>query len=536
MSRPSMLESFQINEKFGLIVSHLLIALMMVCFAVSVQHLAQRIVPGWQAGYIPWLVFIVSLEAMHSRREVRREADLITSRFVYRLIEWVVIALVVKFILSATTGLDRLWAELQLWRADFLTYFFNAEYAFILLLVFVVWALSGMFAGLLFNLEGDKFLLELDIEVGIFSDRTAVRKQLVSRTFSLGMLMILFTALVRWDYQTIWGDRPVSTYGLSYVMLYFLLGLALITMTHFAARRAIWAMEKIPLSRTLSRQWLLYSLVFLGGVSLLAFILPTRYSMGLLATLAYLLNFLFSVISFLYTLLTLPLIYLLRLFFEIVDIPEPGEMPAAPGFNPPEPPMGGSVSLQWWDVLRSITFWAVFLAITGYAFITFFRQNHYLLRRLQGIPGWRYLVTFWQWLTASLSRANRQALAAANQMIQRLRSPKQVPASLLPGGFVNPRRLPPRQRVLFYYLMMLRRGQESGIPRQPSQTPFEYEEKLEDDLPEVDVDLKSMTDAFVEARYSQHAITPERAGLVRTYWDKIRRALRSQKKGPPGTK
>jgi hypothetical protein len=83
-------------------------------------------------------------------------------------------------------------------------------------------------------------------------------------------------------------------------------------------------------------------------------------------------------------------------------------------------------------------------------------------------------------------------------------------------------------------MMMLRRGQESGIPRQPSQTPFEYGEKLESNLPDVDMDLKSMTDAFVEARYSRHPITPDRARHVYNYWEKIKRAFRSHKKRPPG--
>jgi hypothetical protein len=532
MTRSPLRESFQINEKLGMLASQLLVALMMVCFALSIQHLAQRIVPGWHAGYLPWLAFLVSLEAIHSRREVRREADLITSRMVYRLIEWVVIALVIKIIIAFYRGIHELWAEIPLWREDFLTYFLDGEYAFILLLSFFIWALSGGYSGLLLKLEGDKYLLELDIEVGIFSDRTAVRRQLAGRIFFIGMIMVFFTALVRWDFQSLWGERPVPTYNLSYVMLYFLFGFALITLTHFAARRAVWAMEHTDLSRNASKQWLLYSLLFLLGITMLAFILPTGYSMGLLATLAYLFNLLFGLVSFLFYLLSLPFIFILNIFLGLTETAEQIERPIPPEVNLLEPSSGSYGSIPWWEGLQSILFWTLFFAITSYAFIIFIRQNQYLLLHLSRIPGWQYLVAFFQRLSSGFEGVNRRSNQVLQNIMKRLRIPKEALSSLKPAGFVNPRRLSPRQQVLFFYLMMTRRGQESGLPRQPSQTPFEYEERLENNLPEVNLDLKSMTDAFVEARYSQHAIPSDRAKLVHTYWAKIKRALRSHKKGP----
>jgi hypothetical protein len=424
MARSPLRETFQIHEKFGLIASHLLVSLMMVCFAISLQHLAQRIVTGWQGGYIPWLALLVSLEAQYSRREVRRESDLITSRLVYRLIEWVVIALFVKAILYASDGIGQLWADLPLWQEDFLTYFFDGEYVFALLLSFMVWAISGGFSGQLLKLEGDKFLLEMDVEMGLMSDRSAVRRQLAGRIFSIGMVMILFSALVRWDYQAVWGDRPVATYNLSYVMLYFLFGFALITLTHFAARRAVWALERTPLSRNLSRQWLAYSSIFLVGVTLLAFILPTGYSMGLLATLAFLFNLLLGLISFLFYLLSLPFIYLLNLFFNLTNIPEQMERPVRPEINPLEPPPGGLGAMPWWEVVRSIFFWALFLAVSGYALIIFIRQNQSLVGRLRAIPGWKYLAAFWEWLSSGFARAKRQGRRVFQNVLVRLRVPK----------------------------------------------------------------------------------------------------------------
>jgi hypothetical protein len=99
---------------------------------------------------------------------------------------------------------------------------------------------------------------------------------------------------------------------------------------------------------------------------------------------------------------------------------------------------------------------------------------------------------------------------------------------------VNIRRLPPREQVLFFYQAFLRRSGEHGLPRHPSQTPYEYSgslkvgmQALEDD-PSAWEDLTSLTDRFVEARYSKHEITPSHASLARRAWEHIRRYLRKR--------
>ena len=99
------------------------------------------------------------------------------------------------------------------------------------------------------------------------------------------------------------------------------------------------------------------------------------------------------------------------------------------------------------------------------------------------------------------------------------------------GGFINPRRLDPRQRVYFFYQALIRRGTESGLPRGLSQTPYEYASTLDDALPDVDEDVDAMTEAFVEARYTPRVVEEGKANLVKTYWDHIRRALRSRRDG-----
>jgi hypothetical protein len=530
MSRQHMKESFQFNERLVLLASHLLVAGMMVCLAVAVRNLIMRILPGWEGGYIPWLALLASAEAQYSRRLVRRESDLLTSAIVYRLVEWVVIGMLIKLYLVASSGLSLFLPEMLSWGEDFFIHFFDAEYTLSLSLAFIIWYLSGNFAGQLMELEGDLFLLEADVEVGIFSDRTAVRRGLAVRTLSIGMLMIFITALLRWDYQNLWGNRPVPTYSLSYVLLYFILGMTMLTLAHFFARRATWALDRIPISRDMARSWLIYGLLFLMGVSLLAFILPTGYSMGLLTLLGYLFNLLGELVYLIFYLLSLPLTYLIRLLSRSSEIPEVVDPIPPPEFSSPPVTPHAPAELPWLGLLRSIVFWAIFLAIVVYAFRIFIEQNEGILKRLRSLPGWRYLAALWRWLKVSLKRAEHQVRSTIKGSLQRLSRLGAGVSVRPPGGLLHLRSLTPRQKVLFFYLAMLRRGQESGLPRQPSQTPYEYVQKMGEDLPEVDEELNVLTGAFVEARYSRHTITPESASRVRRYWGRIKHALRHRQK------
>ena len=109
---------------------------------------------------------------------------------------------------------------------------------------------------------------------------------------------------------------------------------------------------------------------------------------------------------------------------------------------------------------------------------------------------------------------------------RRARRPASTRSASAPRRWINPRKLSQRQQVQFYYLAMLRRGGEHGHTRQPAQTPYEYARKLESEIPEIDRDVAGLTAEFIEARYSRHDIPPEHVGVVRRYWERIKRALK----------
>ena len=91
------------------------------------------------------------------------------------------------------------------------------------------------------------------------------------------------------------------------------------------------------------------------------------------------------------------------------------------------------------------------------------------------------------------------------------------------------RHLTPRQKVYFYYHALLRRGNETGLPRSQAQTPDEYALTLEHSLPTVEEEIESLTDAFNEARYSRHPVEDQDVSTVKSYWEHIRQVFRGRR-------
>jgi hypothetical protein len=92
-------------------------------------------------------------------------------------------------------------------------------------------------------------------------------------------------------------------------------------------------------------------------------------------------------------------------------------------------------------------------------------------------------------------------------------------------------RLPPRERVRYYYLKMVARADERGVTRPPSATPLEFSRTLDDEWPDAENDIGALTDAFLAARYAPAEIDRRQVTEAQGVWRRIMRALRSH--APP---
>jgi hypothetical protein len=514
------------NERFSAVVSGGLLVLMMICAAMVAAQAAQRLTPGWRGDYVAAGAALVALEGVISVRVVQRLGLSFWSGAFYRLVELILILAALKLFFYSRIGWEHLPADLPRWQNDWAT-FFEGEYPFACLLLGGIWLLSWIMAGTLLELEGDVVLL--DREARIESNRTGTRRSLAAQIFGVGAGMVILTTLGHSDLSRLGLYLPAVAPGLFNVVEYFFLGLMLYSLAHFAVLRAIWSLERIDIGQNIAARWVIYTLAMLLGVALLAGVLPTRYSLGLLSTLAYILS---VVVTVLYGAVALVLALLAMLtgwLSHLFGVSAPKLPPPAPPTPVAPPPVvPAAVPVPWLEALKSVLFWGVFLAILGYSIYYYANRQKQVALFLRRLPLWRWVVRGWRAVWGGVQALNQQLAAAVQQGLRRLR-PAGVSA---PWGYLGLRRLSPAERVRFFYLALVRRSGESGLPRRASQTPYEYESDLNASIPEAGDDVATLTEAFVEARYSRHPITAAAAEAVRLHWEQLRKQLRPRQRRP----
>jgi uncharacterized protein DUF4129 len=224
-------------------------------------------------------------------------------------------------------------------------------------------------------------------------------------------------------------------------------------------------------------------------------------------------------------LLSLPFLLFLR-GDSSPEAPAPPPMPVLPPVGPVTATTGGAI----WELIRSIVLWGSLAALIVYAFIQFVRQHGGLRAVLRKSRVTNWLILAWQWLYRNAGKTRASLSRARGDGWQSVRSRLEGKRILPPASLISLRSLDARRRIYFFYLAMIRRGTEQGLPRTPSQTPSEYAVQLEKALPSADEDIDSITEAFVEARYSRQEIDSRKADLVKGTWGRIRRALQAKSK------
>ncbi len=525
------LAAFRKNASLSTILNRLLVAALMVAMVSSITVIAQKIVPSYSAGYLPWLALVVSIESMYSRYLVRKMRGLDMSPLTFHLIEAVVLLVLLKLFQYIWTDITQLVRDIPHWAENFVVYFLTPEYIFAIIVLVVVWAFSLWYVHDLEELEDDQVLIEAGTMEGFHSNRALIRTSMAQRIFMVGLLLTIVTAGMGTDIRELLrGAQPVHRTGAINIIVYFALGLLLLSQVQFSILRANWAWERIQIDARMAQRWIIAGLISLAIIAAVAFILPTHYSVGLLGTAGYVIDMIFWVLVSIVGLLFAPILYLLHLlmglFATTPGTTAPLVLPTPP---PPPPDIVESTPPSWAKLLQSIFFWSIFLAIIFFAFYQYFKQNKELIGKLKRFKGFVLISKAWQWLVERFQGFNRNLTSAVKSGLKRLRETLRGRAGAEAGfEFVNPRRMNPRWQVMFFYQALIKRSQDAGLPREPSQTPYEYARTLNDQIPEASEPVDSMTESFMEARYTRHEIDIGQVGLVRRWWEQVRLLLRSR--------
>jgi hypothetical protein len=508
-----------------------LIAVMMVCLATPLVRILEWMLPVWQGTYFLVFCFLAGLEGILSERSLRKRRISGWAYLGSRATEALILLIILKIANYLPQGLDQLLTEAALWPLE-------PESIITTIDIYTGVVFLALWAG---SLNVGRLVRDLDLDEARQrppEDKTSTeyylwlteppvvrdRQERLAELFDVfvwgGILLLIAMGLS----HLMLPEAPPSVVA---VLLYFALGIALLTQARFSVSRAGWQVQEISVQPGIGRRWLAWAVFFLLGIALVALLLPTWYSLGplqaLLAIAGLLSQGFFFVVALLYYLLVL----LMSLLFPGMQLPETPPVPEAPTpIIKPSP--GGGASQPWLEILASISFWGLILVIVVYTLLRVWRD------RFSDTEGGKAIRLWWErvraWWRALWRRWRLHGLDVP-AWLSRRRAALLARTRVGPGPFrfFFPGRLPPRQLIRYFYLSTTRRAAQAGQPRRESETPYEYQASLDQQFPDLEPDLEGLTDAFVQARYSAEPLVKKDATAVKPLWQRLKAALRRRR-------
>ncbi len=533
--------------------AYLVSAGLLACFAASFLALGKQLFSGWNGAYLVVLAFLVAIDRFLSNRILEMYKFPEKEWFIYRLSEWIVIILSVKFAFYLTHSFSFLKTDWEYLYGRAWGGFFSPEFFFVMIILFIIWTVSGSLAEILKKLEVDERILTIEQESGIYEERTILRENLVSLVLTIGLVMVLITALSGMEFSENWRESTALQGSVTILLIYFFLTLLLLSLTQLNLLSTNWIRDGIPVRSSLVKNWILSSVAVIFILAVISRLLPSAYTIGILELLNYVFQLGVALVGYLFMLLAVPFFLVLSLISALFNFPMDEALPeVAPVFTPPPAPVE-STPLAWVELLKSIFFWVSIVGLVIFALYTYWHENKSIFSGIKQYPIFTHLLRFWRWMGSFFRQANRQLTQKVKEGWQGLRVRWQDTLEHSPVQNLNIRQLSPKDKVIFYYLTLVKRAAEKGLVRQAWQTPNEYllalksftkdhieiektgmqteerpgmqaeqpQGRAESDWQTWFEDVQSLTDNFMQARYSTKTINQSQATLTKKIWERL---------------
>lgn len=528
-----------------------LIGVMVTTLLAGPIYLISMLSPGVAGFYLLLAVFVTSLEAVYTTRWFYQPDQRLLNKFAYRLAEIILLLVLARLLTWAISGQ---WLDL----AGLYAYLLNPLLFFDPL--FIIFALFTLLA-----LERAVNLSTIFIELGLSNDEIAYytlspearrmieyegaptqdRATLMRRFYTqwvYGGLALAFFAILTTVDTAAWvgaGARSLRTIGrlglpsemLLALLLYFLVGLWLVSHGRLMVLRARWVAAGVATDQQVSGEWRRFSLLLILAVAVVAAFLPigSTFAIGqILEAVIYVgaaLVYLLVNVSFL--LLAAALAWLFgpgRPADDLAEEIEPAVTllpPVTPTAVPPDVAVSDTPAL----VLGGL-FWVVVIIVSLIAILFFLRDRGY--RMTATTPGrwWRSVV---HWLRRLWRAAAGQIAQSGQTLRRRLAASSRKKTGRPRWSFFRLNALSPREQLRYFYLSTVRRAGQRGVRRAAGQTPLEYAQELERTWPEAEQEIASLTDAFLKARYAPYEIEDEEVNFIKRIWKRVRALLRRKR-------
>lgn len=489
----------------------LIVGIMVGCIAIAITEFLHQIAPDWNSTYFlvtPILAAFAGHTTYHvARKRYRSGSD----RLRLQIIELAFIFVLLKTATYLDNTLPEIWENIRQWPED-IFYLFDLETMAAFAIACAAWFSAALTAR---DLEAVANPL-------LYKGEAGPMERLSQRFLAGGMALLFFSGLARIEIATLLEpDRP-SIRGLALnVLIYFVLGLIVLGQVRFIRLNRLWELQKYKVASTLNKTWLKYSLLFVLAALVIAFVLPTQYTVGLLDIVGIIISaivrFVLLIFTLVSTLVSLLLSFLFRTPVETETLPA---MPTPVPVDIPQQTPGAVI--PWLPLLRSAVFWIIALGAILYVVYSYLKERPELLRTLKAFKviqiaqqWWRGIRTWWR----GVRRTLRTKLPTLSLNFLRRKATHQDTRS------ARRKREALREQMFYDYLETLDRAREEGFPRRDAQTPYEYHRTLDPNLPDVHTELTALTEAFVEARYSTHPVDKDDVARLRANAQSVRAAL-----------
>ena len=511
------------ERNWPVVASYAVVLGMVICLAIVAIQFLQWIVPTWDASGMLVLCILAAMEAVASHSLIKRLPTAQRQLLFYRLTEWAIILVLLKLFAELVAGPASLWNNILLWPDKFPFNILNGHFWLTLAPVFLIWEVSNLFDNDLVLLGTvESFLLDERVKL------TPVRDLIVRRFLNVGMLVVVLAGIPR--QVAIPSTQPVpANSGIPAVVMYFVFGIILLSLTRYTSLVTTWRQARVNIPVQIPRRWFAYSAAVIGALALLVAWMPTNYGMGFLDTITAMIGLIYELVASVYAFVFMLINALFRMLFHTGKAAPPVlEQPLTPPQNNLQlNPVPSAIN---WTLIKSIFFWVLLIVLVVVALRQYILFNQDLAEELKRFRPFRWLMIFLKRVTTSVKKANKSIGIFVQSSINRLRNAGKSPINTNEWAYINPRRLEPRQKIIFYYLALLRRAGEAGLPRKDGQTPYEYADSLTTRLETGKDGVESLTESFIEARYSRHEIPAKEASRVESLWETIRQLLRTVRK------
>ena len=511
--------TLQINNTIQAVV----ISVMVACIAIAIVQFGRAIDAAWNGTYMVIIAIIAALTGNFSYQLAHRRYLSGGELLKFQGIELLTLLILSKIASYLDNNISEIMSEIRIWPQD-PSSFFSGEtlvvFALILLSWFTAWHVAN-------DMEELK-------DPTLYTVREIVRplERLQNKFLVGGVLLLFFSGATRIDYITQSGNTPSNLSGLALnTLIYFVGGLFVFAQLRLARLSRIWEIQKTHIAPALKMRWIQYSLILLGIVLVIAFLLPTGYTISFMQLITLIGNIISQIISLLFFLIVFPIVYLLSLIRGTpADMP-PVNMSQTQPVAMPTNEASGNVTLPIVEILRSAAFWVIALGALWYIMHSYLKDRPELWEAIQRLRPIKFLRTLFDTLRRTLHRWWRGVRQEVNLRIMHINE-------YLRERHSNDRRKKYsqqsgetyREHLFYHYLKTLELAEDCGYPRQKAETPYEYEEHLSPQVVDAQNALDQLTHNFIEARYSTHAVNQTMLEDAQNAAEEIQTLLRNKQK------